>query len=374
MPWNWQLPDWPRFSYDAGRLLPAELDCARKAGIVVGAGSQLAPGPLLELHIELMSREAGDSAAIEGELLDRNSVQSSIRRQLGLAVERGNTRPAEAGMAELMVDLYRHPQIPLDHETLFRWHRMLCNGRRDLETIGGYRAFPEPMQIVSRTDAKPRIHFEAPPSERVPAEMDRFLAWLRDTAPAGRHPLPAVTRAGIGHLWFESIHPFEDGNGRIGRVIVEKTLGESYAAPVLTGIASALLKNRKAYYDELEIANQTLDINRWLDFFSAMVSHAQDASRTMIGFIALKTKLLDQNAWLNPRQQKAVLRLFEAGPEGFTGGLSAANYRAITDASPATATRDLAELTDRGILIRRGEQKGTRYQLAGLPQVDTQKP
>ncbi len=298
-------------------------------------------------------------------MLDRDSVQSSIRRHLGLKTDR-RAEPAEAGIAEMMVDLYRNLASPLDHETLFAWHRMVMNGRRDLADIGCYRRHDDPMQIVSGPTHKPKIHFEAPPSDRMAAEMERFLAWFHDTMPSGPTPLPAITRAGISHIWFESLHPFEDGNGRIGRALVEKALAQGLSTPALTAVAGTLLKRRKAYYNALEAASQDLDIMDWLIWFADAVLEAQQQSLIWIRFILDKTRWLRElRGRLNARQEKAVLRIFDAGPGGFLGGLSARNYMSITGATSATATRDLAALVALGVLRRTGERKATRYYLAG---------
>jgi Fic family protein len=364
MTWNWRLPDWPGFTWDQTRLTRAETLFAEGAGMVIGSSRHLDDTSRETLVVDIMSHEALDTAAIEGEVLDRDSVQSSIRRQLGLAGDRRSVGAAEAGIAEMMVSLYRSMAEPLDHDRLHAWHRMVMNGRRDLEAIGRYRTHREPMQIVSGAVYAPRVHFEAPPSEQVPAEMERFLAWFEDTAPTGSRPLPALTRAGLAHLWFESIHPFEDGNGRIGRAIAEKALAQCLSDPVLTAVAGTLLKHRKHYYGALEAASRDLDVTDWLLWFAAKVIEAQRRSLAQVEFIIGKARLLERvRGKLNARQEKAVLRMFAAGPEGFTGGLSAGNYRGITGAAPATATRDLADLVALDVLRRTGERKATRYHL-----------
>ena len=362
--WNWQLPDWPNFTWEQARLARAETLFAEGAGMMIGSSRHLDNTSRETLIVNIMSHEALDTSAIEGEVLDRDSVQSSIRRQLGLAGDVRNTGPAEAGIAEMMVALYRNLAGPLDHATLYGWHRMVMNGRRDLDAIGRYRSHAEPMRIVSGPVYAPRVHFEASPSERVPVEMDRFLAWFQGTAPSGSRPLPALTRAGLAHLWFESIHPFEDGNGRIGRAIVEKALAQGLSAPVLTAVAGTLLKHRKRYYEALEAASRSLEVTDWLLWFAAAVIEAQRRSLAQVEFILGKARLLERvRGKLNARQKKAVLRLFAAGPEGFTGGLSAGNYRSITGAAPATATRDLSDLVALEVLRRTGERKATRYHL-----------
>ena len=302
------------------------------------------------------------TSEIEGEILDRASVQSSIRRQLGLATDRRRVRPQEQGIAEMMVDLYRSFAEPLSDETMFRWHRMLTSGRRDLSDIGHYRTHADPMQIVSGPPDSPEVHFDAPPSAGVPPEMVRFIDWFNRTAPGGTQPLPALTRAGIAHLWFVCIHPFEDGNGRIGRAIAEKSLAQSLGRPTLTALAATILAQRRAYYEALERSNRGIELTDWLRWFAATVIEAQRRTQVLVDFLIDKTRLLDRmQGKLNERQHKALLRMLREGPDGFRGGLSAANYIAITRASPATATRDLADMVAKGALTRTGERRHARY-------------
>jgi Fic family protein len=363
MSWNWQQAGWPNFTWDAARLMQPEAAFAEGAGVLVGAARHLADPDRQVLTIDLMSTEAVDTSAIEGERLDRESVQSSIRRQFGLAVDARTAGPAEVGMAELMVALYRSVGERLDHDTLFAWHRMVMRGRT-LGVIGRYRAHFEAMQIVSGSPSFPRVHFEAPPSDRVRAEMDRFLAWFEETRGGGIRPFMALTRAGLAHLWFESVHPFEDGNGRIGRAISEKALAQGPSSPVLTAIAGTLLRHRKDYYAALEAGSRTLDATAWLLWFADAVLEAQRRALVQLEFVLHKAKLLDRvRGRLNARQEKVVLRLFAAGPNGFIGGLSAGNYMSISGARPATATRDLAKLVSLGVLRRSGDRKATRYHL-----------
>jgi len=364
MRWNWQLPNWPKFTWDQHRLTRAETLFTEGAGMMIGSSRHLDESSRDSLVVEIMSLDALATSAIEGEVLDRDSVQSSIRRQLGLAADRRSLGAAEAGIAEMMVSLYRSLAEPLDHDRLHAWHRMLMNGRRDLEAIGQYRTHHEPMQVVSGAVYAPKVHFEAPPSAQVPMEMARLLTWFADSGPSGSHPLPPLTRAGLAHLWFESIHPYEDGNGRIGRAIAETALAQGLSNPALTAIAGTLLQHRQRYGDALERASRSLEVTDWLLWFAAKVIEAQRRSQAQVDFIISKARLLERvRGKLNPRQEKAVLRLFAAGPEGFTGGLSAGKYRGITGATPATTTRDLAELVALEILDRTGERKATRYHL-----------
>ncbi len=179
-----------------------------------------------------------------------------------------------------------------------------------------------------------------------------------------RAPLPAVTRAGIAHLYFESIHPFEDGNGRIGRALVEKALAQNLGRPTLIALAATILAKRKVYSDALERNNKDVEITDWLAWFAAMVIEAQLRTMSLVDFLIDKTRLLDRfAAQLNERQKKALLRMLREGPEGFRGGLSAGNYIAITGAATATTTRDLADLVAKGALVREGERRHARYQL-----------
>jgi Fic family protein len=264
----------------------------------------------------------------------------------------------------MMVSLYRGADAPLDHGTLAEWHRQVMGGRDDLTKIGGYRTGSEPMQIVSGRIDAPRVHFEAPPADQVPEEMARFLDWFERTSPGGPEPLPAVTRSAVAHLYFESIHPFEDGNGRIGRAISEKALAQSLGRPTLTALAAAILARRPEYYAALAAANRDLNIDEWVAWFAGIVLWAQERTRAQVDFVIHKSKLLNRvRGRLNARQEKVVLRLLAAGPAGFEGGLSAGNYRSIAKTSPATSTRDLAGLVELGVLVRTGERRHARYHL-----------
>jgi Fic family protein len=194
--------------------------------------------------------------------------------------------------------------------------------------------------------------------------MKRFVHWFNSTSPEGPEPLPAVTRAGIAHFYFESIHPFEDGNGRVGRAVAEKAAAQAVNKPMLLALATTILAHQKGYYDALERANKKIDVTEWLDWFALIALEAQRRSISRVEFIIAKARLMDRlRGQINARQEKAMLRMFKEGPEGFKGGLSAGNYSTITSASPATTTRDLADLTERGALVRTGERKLARYAL-----------
>jgi Fic family protein len=364
MVWNWQQADWPHFKFDKTKLEPLEAKLLHESGLLFGAFKHLDGEDKSQLTVELISNEALKTSEIEGEHLNRESLQSSIRRHFGLATDNRQIALTEQGVAEMMVDLYRSFRQPLTDDTLFSWHAMLMMGRRDIKAIGQYRTHAEPMQVVSGPIHAPHIHFEAPPSAVMDQEMERFIAWFNDTAPDGKAPLSLLTRAGIAHLYFVSIHPFEDGNGRIGRAIAEKALAQGLGQPTLIALAHTIERRKKAYYHALEQANQDNEVTQWLLYFARTALDAQSYTQDWIEFLISKAKLYSLvKGRLNTRQEKVLARMFREGPDGFKGGLSAKNYLNITGTSRATATRDLHELVEMGALIRSGELKHARYYL-----------
>ena len=362
MNWIWQHPDWPNFTVDRSRLQPLEARFLQEAGRRIGSWRHLDAQGQTELRVQWLSTEALESSAIEGEMLDRASLQSSIRRHFGLSGDRRAASPAEAGAAEMMMALYREFDRPLDHDMLLRWHRMLM-GERRVAAAGAYRQHREAMQIVSGPDYAPRVHYEAPPSWRIEAEMDRFLVWYAGTQ-ATQEELSALTRAGTAHLYFVCIHPFEDGNGRIGRALAEKALAQLFGEPSLIALSRTIARRRKAYYAALEGVGPSLDITDWLVWFAGTVLDAQLWSERRLVRSIQQAQLFERlRGALNRRQEKALLALFRSEPDGFEGGLSARNYQAITRAPASTATRDLADLVAKGALRRSGERRHTRYWL-----------
>lgn len=357
MKWVWELNDWPKFTYDLEVLKTYESKFLENSGLVLGSLKHIGEGDLETIRVDLLSDEAFTTSRIEGEVLDRNSVQSSIRKHLGLKTDNRKVGANEYGVSEMMVDLYQNHSKVLTHEMLHGWHSMLMNGRRDLEEIGGYRKHEDPMQIISGNYQNSRVFFEAPPSALVPENMDDFLGWYKDAK-----TLPVLIHAGIAHLYFEIIHPYEDGNGRIGRALAEKVLSERMGRPSLTAIAHTIEVNRKKYYEALHQSNHSLDITKWLVFFSEIILEAQEYTLSLIDFVIAKTKFFEKHkSMLNERQQKAVLRMFKEGVGGFKGGLSAENYMRITGTSRATTTRDLANLVEKAVFRKTGELKSSRY-------------
>lgn len=365
MKWNWQQPDWPKFSYRKASLEALEAKFLRQSGLLLGAWKHINDEDKNALAIDMMSNEALKTSEIEGEYLNRDSVRSSIRQHFGLDPQNRKIPAAERGIADMMVDLHHSFANPLTHEALFKWHEMVTSGRRDLKDIGRYRTHDSPMQVVSGPIHKPKVHFEAPPSKTMKRAMERFVVWFNKTAPDGKTPLQALTRAGMAHLYFVCIHPFEDGNGRIGRGIAEKILAQSLGRPTLIALSHTIQNNRKGYYDTLERSNKSNEITDWLIYFAETVLDAQHYTQQMIEFLIEKAKLYDKvRGRLNERQEKILARMFREGPQGFRGGLSAENYISITGTSRATATRDLQDLVEKEVLTRTGERKSTRYRLS----------
>lgn len=373
MKWNWQHESWPNFSWDQSELEQLESRHLRQSGMMIGSIRHFNADDRNRLVVELITDEAVKTSEIEGEFLDRDSVQSSILRNFGLLADLRRVRPAERGIADMLTDLYSRFDQPLSHQMLFDWHSMLMSGRRDLQAVGQYRTHEEPMQVVSGRIDQPKIHFEAPPSRNIRTEMDAFMVWWHQTAPDGTAPLPSLTRAGIAHLYFVCIHPFEDGNGRIGRALAEKSLAEHHGEPTLTALSQTIEKGRKTYYDNLEKNNKGIEITDWLVYFAQTILEAQTRSLKLVDFLIGKARLYDRlRGQINMRQQKVLERMFREGLSGFKGGLSAENYISITGTSRATATRDLAKLVELGALVRTGELKSTRYWLkVGWEQTQT---
>jgi Fic family protein len=361
MQWIWQDKNFPNFEYDPSLFIEFEQEFYRNTGIIIGVLSHLDDTDLEHLKIEILTQEAISTSIIEGEILKRESVQSSIRKHLGLKTDNRKVQPNEAGISEMMVDLYLHFDETLTHQMLFQWHEMLMNGRRDIDVIGNYRQHPEPMQIVSGNLSAPKVFYEAPPSKQVFEAMDELIKWY-NVHITSQNGISTLILAGIIHLYFEIIHPFEDGNGRIGRALVEKVISQKLKAPALNSFAKIIESRKKQYYDALQSCNFSLNINQWLMFFSKALLDSQQYTIKLVNFLVAKSKFFIKfNQKFNERQTKVLLRVFDEGIEGFKGGLSANNYQAISRTSPATATRDLQELVNLKALKKTGELKHTRY-------------
>lgn len=365
MSYNWELPDWPRFTYQTDHLLQDLLMFQQQAGITRGL-VEGGPGEDREqLQVELLIREAMKTSAIEGEFLSREDVSSTILTQLGAQIP--HTPPKDQrsiGIGEMVVDVRTTFQEPLSQEMLFHWHRLLMKGNRTINA-GSWRSQSEPMQIVSGRVGHEIIHFEAPPSDWIPDEMERFILWYNRSAPGGADSiLHTPIWAGLAHLYFESIHPFEDGNGRIGREIAEKALSQGLGWPVLLSLSSVIEANRADYYAALKTAQRTNQVTEWLEYFLSVCLTAQQQAVELVYFTLQKTRFFDRfRLLLSPREKKVVERMMAEGPQGFEGGMSARKYQSITRVSKATATRDLQRLVELGVFVPIGEGRSRRYEL-----------
>ena len=362
--WLWQQQDWPQFAF-AMRVVSPALNRARGTqGRVLGKAQALGLANLGDALAEIWVEEATATAGIEGEKLDLNSVRSSVARRLGLASV-GTASRAVEGLIDLMDDATRHWREPLTVRRLCSWQAALFPtgfaGIREVKS-GALRTHPTPMQIVSGPMGREKVHFEAPPSKRIPRELRQFLDWFQSSRGS---PIDGLLRAGTAHLWFETLHPFEDGNGRVGRAIIDLALAQDAKLDQrIYSVSRRLAEHRNDYYAELAAASRGgLDITRWLTWFLTQFEEACRASEVVIDLSLAKARfwLEHGQAPLNARQRKAVNRILEAGPNGFEGGMSTDKYGNLARVSRATAYRDLEELIRYGLLTRAGVGRGTRY-------------
>jgi len=365
MSYNWQLPDWPHFQYDPKNIEDLLLSFAEKEGHVSGILKALPEDTQTEATIDMMVAEAMKTSEIEGEYLSRQDVMSSIKNNLGLNPEPEHIKDKKSqGAAELMVDVRKTFSQTLTEETLFSWHTMIMKGQ-STHTVGDWRTHEDPMQVVSGPIGKWTVHFEAPPSKQVPQEMNAFIRWFNDTAPGAQKAIKKTpVRSAIAHLYFESIHPFEDGNGRVGRAIAEKVLSQGLGRPILLSLSNTIEAHKSAYYDALKEAQRSNEITGWIRYFVSVIVDAQILAQEHIEFTLKKTRFFQRfHDRLNERQLRVIRRMVEEGPQGFKGGMSTKKYIAITGTSKATATRDLQDLVTNGALISSGAGRSTRYQV-----------
>jgi Fic family protein len=358
--YNWQFPDWPLFHFEPRLEEELLFDLIERVGRVSGLVDGLTLEGQMAVHIDLMIAEAMKTSAIEGEFPDQENIRSSIQYNLGLTQDLKGIRDRSAiGLGAMMVDVRRTFQEPLTEEKLFEWHQWLLGEKLHIHA-GAWRTGKEPMRVVSGAIGREVVHFEAPPSVKVPEEMDRFIRWFNDSRPHGRSNMKsALIRAAISHGYFESIHPFEDGNGRIGRAIAEKALAQSLGRPVLFSLSRAIEANRQGYYEALQHAQRSLDISGWIRYFMQTILLAQIDAEAMVDFTLKKAKFFDRfRDLLNERQMKVISRMFEEGVKGFEGGMNARKYMSIASTSKATSTRDLQELVSMGPLRLMGTGGG----------------
>jgi Fic family protein len=360
----WQQPGWPDMHYDRDHVASEAALARRAQGMVEGKLAALGLLQRQELAAEAWIHEAASTAAIEGERLDLQAVRSSVARRLGIAGDGGPATPRHVdGLLDIMDDAVGNASAPLTHERLQAWQGALFpsgfSGMSRIRT-GAYRQHAEAMQIVSGRPGREQVHYEAPPSPQVQAEMERLIAWFnRDGEPDN------LARAALTHLWLETIDPFEDGNGRVGRVLIDLALArDSGEASRLIRISQRLLEKRGDYYAELEHAQHGgLDVTRWMAWFIAQVRAACEQASAVMDASLEKARFWysHRDKELTPRQRKVVNALLDAGPGGYHGGMSTRKYEHLTGASRATASRDLIELAQAGLLRQDGAGRSTRY-------------
>ena len=368
MRWIWQQPDWPAFRYDKQKLEDRTNAFRINSERLAGRFEALPMAYQQNATIDLMLSEAIKTSAIEGETLDRESVRSSLLSLITSDTLPDNSDQKATGAALLLVDVRKNWQTPLTQDLLGKWQSMAVPEQRYTSILRGlYRNDPSPMQIVSGPYGQEKIHYEAPPATQVPDEMASLINWYNQTSPlGGNQEISGIARAGIAHLWFESIHPFDDGNGRVGRAIADHALSQYLGYPTTACLATAIAGDKKSYYLQLEKAScGNLDINAWLDYFSDTVNEAQEIAREEVDFVLAKTRFYETyENQLNARQAKMVSRVFDEGRKGFEGGITTKKYEAITQCPNRTASRDLSDLAAKGIIIPLpGGGRTTRYEL-----------
>jgi Fic family protein len=365
----WQRDNWPQLTFDHKKVAPAIAAARHLQGAVEGKAGAIGIDSRGQVIADVLTQEVIATAAIEGQTLDPAAVRSSVLRHFGVADNGPHDRHVE-GLVEVISDAAASFEQPLDHDRLYRWQSALFPGGTSgiaRIAVGRYRDHADPMQIVSGKLGKEKVHYEAPPSSRVRAEMNRFLKWFATTAPAqGRSPkIDGLARAAIAHLWFESIHPFEDGNGRIGRAIVDMAISQDQSGPLrLYSLSRQLLEHRAAYYDALNRASLgNTDVTEWVEWFAGQIGAACMRSCEIIDRAIQKSHFWANHAAtsLNERQRQVLQRLLDDGDGGFLGGLNAEKYMKMTGASKATATRDLSAMLGEGLLWTQGQGKGLRY-------------
>jgi Fic family protein len=366
----WQFPTWPEFQWDSTVLLNPLGDCRFQQGSLLAQMRELGFEVRQQARAEVLIAEALKTSEIEGVHLNEGAVRSSVARRLGLpsAGLPVINNPLADGVVEILLDATQNHRRKLTAERLFGWHAALFpTGYSGIHKIriAAWRDDREgPMQVVSGPMGRERVHYQAPPAERVNDEMKRFFSWWNKS----RNEMDGILRAGVAHLWFVTIHPFDDGNGRIGRTITDMALAQDEnLATRCYSLSSQIMTERDTYYEVLEHTNKKGgDITQWLKWFLACMSRAILNSNRLLSNVMQKARFWQRNAKtdLNDRQRKAVNRLLEAGQEGFEGGLTNRKYAGMTHVSRATAQRELADLVKKGILrLNPGGGRSVSYDL-----------
>ena len=360
----WQATDWPSWRYDLATLARSLTDVSRAQGLLIGRLADVGLVLRDQASLSVLTEEVITTSAIEGEQLNVESVRSSIARRLGVDI--GALAPVDRhveGVVEMVLDATSNCNAQITRDRLFGWHAALFpTGYSGLVRInvGGWRDDASgPMQVVSGPLGRQRIHFEAPPADQLGPETDRFLAWANSASNE-----PPLIKAGLAHLWFVTLHPFDDGNGRIARAVGDLFLARADGSPQrFYSLSAQIQRERKAYYGILErTQKQSLDVTEWLAWFLETLHRAVDQAQHTLDAVLAKTRFWQRWATtpLNERQIKLVNRLLD----GFDGKLTSSKWAAIAKCSPDTALRDITDLLARGVL-RKSDAGGrsTSYEL-----------
>lgn len=346
----WQLNDWPNWRYDLSALAGAMAEVSRAQGLLIGRLADVGMALRDQASLAALTEDVVKTSEIEGETLNVASVRSSIARRLGVDI--GALAPVDRhveGVVDMVLDATVNSASPVTRERLFGWHAALFpTGYSGLNRIrvGAWRDDTDgPMQVVSGPIALQRVHFQAPPAERLDREVTRFLDWVNADTPE----LPLI-KAGLGHLWFVTLHPFDDGNGRIARAMGDLLLARADGAPQrFYSLSAQIQRERKAYYDILERAQKgSMDVTAWLAWFLDALHRAVEQAHVTLDAVLAKARFWQRWATtpLNERQVKLLNRLLD----GFEGKLTSSKWAAIAKCSPDTALRDINDLLARGIL------------------------
>ena len=361
----WQKEDWPEFTWNNGQIANLLAEVHQLLGRLSGIVSMFGFEQQTKTFLDAITQEIVHSAEIEGEMLNHDSVRSSIARQLGLPYA-GLPRIDHyvEGVVQVMVDATQHAKEPLTDERLFGWHAALFptgySGTYKI-TVANWRQSQDAMQVVSGAMGHYQVHFEAPQSQQVPIMMKSFLEWLN----ADNHVDPII-KAAIAHLWFVTIHPFEDGNGRLCRTITEMMLARADGmSQRYYSLSSAILISRKNYYQQLETTQKgTTEITAWIEWFLQTLRQAIVTSIGKMDRVIQKTDFWNRhtNTPVNERQRKVINRLWD----GFEGKLTSSKWAKLCHCSQDTAIRDIHDLISKGILRDTGEEgRSKNYELIG---------
>lgn len=347
----WQHENWPQFTWDDSRIIDHLAQARKIQGKILAHAESIG----LEAQAEIIIADAAETSAIEGEKLDSNSIRSSVARRLGLPTaglppEQRNIE----GLVEMLMDATIKFNKPLTATRLKGWQAGLFpTGHSSIYKIvaGDWRKSKEPMQVVSGKIGKEKVHFEAPPSKKVSFEMENFLNWFNK-----KNKMDGIIRAAVAHFWFVTIHPFEDGNGRIARAITDLALAQDEKLDKRCySLSSQISFERESYYKILEASQKSgLDITDWIIWFLNTFIKAIQNSEEVINKAVIVGNFWKINSGidLNQRQKKVLQKMLECEPRGFVGGMTNKKYVSITRISSASAKRDLVDLEDKGLLKR----------------------